>query len=450
MPFVDLREFLGVLDRESELLTIEQPVSPRYEWCALLAELERRNGPAAHATSVPGYDASLAAGTLGSRRRLALGIDTTPDGIGDAYLQRKAELIPPKIVDGGPCQEVVVDRDVDVLQALPVPTYHERDASPYFTAAVATARSPISGFQSTGIHRVQVKGPDRLGINLATPPLTTFLHEAEERGETLPIALCVGLDPGMLFSSVVWVPGADRFAIGGAMRGAPVELTKAVASDLNVPATAEVVIEGEILPGVREEEGPFGETTGYYFVNQNAIIRVKTITHRRSPVLYALHPKSTEVFNLLGIAREAEIREYLRSYGARVSQVHITPESCGMDAIVSVAKRRRSDVRAIILQVLGSSPFVKHVTVVDDDVDVFDSRDVAWAVATRCQPDRDTVIISGMTGSAIDPSAAVNDPTRSVTSKIGVDATRPDGDPRFDRMQVPPDARRRAAEILGA
>ena len=324
---------------------------------------------------------------------------------------------------------MVVEQDVDILAALPVPIFHERDASPYFTAAVATARSPVTGFQSTGIHRVQVKGPDRLGLNLATPPLATFLAEAEERGQRLPIALCIGLDPGTLFSSVVFRSGVDRFAIAGAMRGQPVELMPARTVRLHVLAQAEAIIEGEILPGVREPEGPFGETSGYYFSSQNAVMRVTAITHRRRPIHHAVHPKSSEVFNLLIPAREADLREQLRAAGAGVEQVHITTESCGMEVVVSVRKRVRTEARAILLRILLDNPFFKKVAVVDDDVNAFDAHDVAWAVVTRCQPDRDVIIVPGLPGTSIDPSAVIES-ERTVTSKMGVDATKPDNDPR--------------------
>jgi 2,5-furandicarboxylate decarboxylase 1 len=296
-----------------------------------------------------------------------------------------------------------------------------------------------------GIHRLMVQGGNRLGVLLATPPFTVFHSRAEEQGQPLDVAVALGVDPATLLASVVKVGprGPDKFEIAGALRGRPLELVSAETVGLEVPARAEIVLEGRILPGVRAPEGPFGENTGYYFSAMSPVVEVTAVTHRREFIYPALCPWTADVDNLLSLAAGTELLGRLRSHVYGVVDLDMIPGTCGFSAVVAVRGLKPTEVRRLILLALGLDRRLKSVTVVDDDVDIRSPRDVAWALATRFQPDRDTVILGGMEGYVIDPSAAA----AGTGSKLGFDATRGPG-PQFDRVTMPAPALAKARSAL--
>ena len=298
-----------------------------------------------------------------------------------------------------------------------------------------------------GLHRLQVKDSRHLGIHLANPPISRFVAKAEENNRPLDVAISLGVHPILLLASIVSSPTEDKVAIAGNLLGSPLALTKCETSDVDVPAHAEVVIEGKILPKVREPEGPFGETSGYYFSDQSHAIEVTAITHRKDPILQALHPTSQEVALLCGPAGEAEIAQMLREKGFAVADLALSAPSGRTHVVVSLKKRHDSDPKQLLHFLLAGVPYIKHAVVVDDDVNVQDVGDVEWAIATRVQGDADLVIISNLRARSIDPSKKDG----MFTAKVGIDATVPIAERhRFKRIGVPTEVTQSVTKRLTA
>jgi 2,5-furandicarboxylate decarboxylase 1 len=317
MPSIDLRHFLGVLSRHGELLRVADEVDLRYEVCEFLRQADRACGPALSFERVKGHSMKVVGNLVGTKRRLALAFGLrSEDKLLEIYRKRRGARGKPRRVKDGPVKEVVLRNSKQVdLNALPIPIYHKEDAGPYITCGILTAKDPETGLRSMGLHRLQVKDSRHLGIHLANPPISRFVAKAEENNRPLDVAISLGVHPILLLASIVSSPTEDKVAIAGNLLGSPLALTKCETSDVDVPAHAEVVIEGKVLPKVREPEGPFGETSGYYFSDQSHVIEVAAITHRKNPILQALHPTSQEVALLCGPAGEAEIAQMLREKG---------------------------------------------------------------------------------------------------------------------------------------
>ena len=298
-----------------------------------------------------------------------------------------------------------------------------------------------------GIHRMMFKGGRRFGILLANPPLSLYLANAEKQGKPLEVAVALGVDPALFLASVVKTGplGPDKMDIAGSLRGAPVELVRALTVDVDVPARAEVVIEGHVLPSVREPEGPFGENTGAYFTNSSPVIEVTAVTHRKDYIFPALCPWTAEIDTLLSLAGGAELLGQLKGLVRGVVDLELVPGTCSFAAVIAVKDCPGHEVRRLIHLALTLDRRLKVLTVVDDDIDIRDPREVSWALSTRFQPERDTVILGGMEGYIIDPSAGGG----GSGSKIGFDATRGAGG-AFDKITQPAAAVARAKAVLGA
>ena len=442
MAYADLRAFLD--DLAGDLISIREPLDPRFEIAALLAEVQA-SGRAVLFENVRGRPGMRIAGNLLSSRRLAArALGTTEDRLIETYVERTRQRVPPVPAQGAvPVQEVVHRQPADVAALLPLLTHHEKDAAPFLTCGVVLARDPATGMRGMGIHRMMFKGGNRFGVLFSNPPLSQFLANAEREGRPLEVAIALGVDPALLIASVVKTGplGPDKMDIAGALRGVPVELAHAVTVDLEVPARAEVVIEGHILPGVRETEGPFGENTGAYFTNVSPVIEVSAVTHRKDFIFPALVPWTADVDTLLSLAGGAELLGQLKGLVRGVVDLELVPGTSSFAAVIAVRNCPGHEVRRLIHLALTLDRRLKVLTVVDDDVDIRSSREVAWAMSTRFQPDRDTVILGGMEGYVIDPSSA-----GGAGSKIGYDATRGAGT-AFDRIVLPPAAVARARAV---
>lgn len=444
-PPTSLRAFLAELETAGELVRVPDEVSPQYEASAIVKALDRQRGPAVLFERIAGHEMPLVANVLGTRARLARALRAADGDLHATYLERKQRRLPPIETTNVPVQEVVLTEGIDLAHQLPILTYHEQDATPYITSGVVIARDPEAGTVSTGIHRLAVKGPAKLGALLVSPPIAEYFAKAEQRGQPLEVAIAIGLDPAAVFACVSWVPFGEKLAVAGAMRQAPLPVGRGITVDLPVPAESEIVLEGRVLPGVREEEGPFGETSGYYLAYQSPVIEITAVTRRRDAIFHAIHPMSADTFMLLGPAWEAELLGQLRAVSRNVRSLYLTPESSCMHAVVSVAKQSKSEARAVGIALATSNPFLKQVTVVDAEIDPSAGDDVEWAIATRFQPERDLIVLPNLPGSPIDPSAGPG----SATGKLVFDATFPAAEQeKFTRIGVPANAEARAREIL--
>lgn len=444
MSYSDLRSFLAELDED--LLRVKQALDPKFEIAAFL-RASQFGGQAVLCENIIGFPgASVSGNLLTSRRIVARALGCTEKNLAETYMARKDQCIPPIAARGhAPVQEIVHNESIDLLATLPIMTHHEQDAAPFITSGVVFARDPKTGRRAMGIHRMMVQGKNQLGIFLANPPLSEYLRNAEEAEKPLEIAVALGLDPATLLAAVVRTGsiGNDKLEIAGALRGAPLELVKATSVELEVPATAEIIIEGRMIPHTREQEGPFGENTGYYFSNKSPVVEVSAITHRSDFIYPGLCPWTLDVDNLLSLAAGTELLWQLRNHIYGVTDLELVTGTCGFSAVIAVKATTRTVIRRLIQLALSLDQRLKSVTVVDQDVNIRDPREVSWAMATRYQPVTDTVIIDGVEGYVIDPSSSPD----GSGSKIGFDATRGPGD-EFNKITVPKKAMQKAREIL--
>ncbi len=444
MAYKDLGEFIEKLRHEKDLAEIEEEMDPKFEMAALLKEVGSKDNPAILFKKVRNHQIPVIGNLLGARKRLALALGVSEEKMRDEYLKRLKILVPPRIVEDGPIKEVVIKDEIDLCQMLPILTYHERDVNPYISVGIAIAKDDETKMRSMGIHRIEIKGENRMGIFLATPPLSQFYRKAEEKGKSMDIAIALGVDPLLLLSSVVWAPtGPDKFEIAGGLRGEPVELIKGETVDIEVPAQAEIVIEGKVLPEVREKEGPFGESSGYYLTYNNPVIEVTAITRRRNPICLALMPWTFDEEMLIEVAFGYIAYQEISKTVPYVKNLHLFSGTCAAHAVISLENPNPGEVKKAIISTLNANPQIKWVVAVDEDVDIYDFREVEWAIATRFQADKDLIVIPGLEGSSIDPSTGEN----YLTAKVGIDATRPSKEEKFDKIKVHPASKSKAEEI---
>jgi UbiD family decarboxylase len=435
----DLRSFLDEVKRRrpSDVQVVTAPVDPAYELTALVVKLEkeRRQRPVLLFEHVKGTSFPVLTNLHASRSRLAQAIGCAPEATLRTYLRAMERPVPPRVVATGPVKDVVQRDGAVDLYALPQIVHHEGDAGPYITAAISFAKDPASETWNCAYNRLMIQGRDTTSIHLTLGKhLWEFQQIAEQRGEALPLALVVGVHPAIALGALaIGSIDEDERAIMGALLGEPLELVKCETSDVLVPAHAELVLECEILPGKRTAEGPFGEFTGYSLgERQREVVKVRAVTRRRDAVFQDITVAHLDHMLLSTIPMEANLYRAVRAMVPSVRAVRVpAPFTC----YVSIEQRLTGQAKNAIMAVFGSDLYMKRVVVVDHDVDVFDDRQVTWAVATRCQPDRDLTVITHARGSDLDPSSRED----GYTAKWGVDATaKPSLAGYTPRHRVPP------------
>ncbi|HEY1236095.1 MAG TPA: UbiD family decarboxylase [Candidatus Binatia bacterium] len=434
MPFNDLREFIAYLESEGELIRTQKPVEVKYEISAYIRKTSDVQGPALLFDHVKGFEMPVLGGVFSTRKRAFLALETCNEDYVNKFQHALDHLVAPKLVSHAPCKEVVYEgKDVD-LNKLPVPIFSEKDPAPFITLGLCISRDPKGG-KNTSIYRLQLKGRNRLGI--MAQHLVRQLMDAESIGKGLPIAIAIGTDPVLPLATQWMAPyGTDELALAGSLRGAPVEVVKAETVDLEVPATAEIVIEGMVLPNVREEEGPFGEVSGYYTPsNPKPVIEVSAITHRRNPIYQAALTgmPTTENHILKQLPLEATYYWQLKKEFPGVTAVHFPAAgTVGMTCVVAMKQAYECEARNLIAAMIGTRRN-KITVVVDDDVEITDMEKVWWAIATRTQADEDVIVFPRVVATAMDPSVR----KLRVGSSLGIDATMPFGQRFPEIVKVP-------------
>ncbi len=438
-----VRDFVAAYEQASpgEVVRVTEPVSTEHEVMALVLEYERRRRfPILLLENVRGFDMPIVCNVVASRRALAFALGVPEARLALEYARRIKDPIKPVVAADAPFhRHVVTGPDLD-LGRLPIPTYFPGDAGRYLTAGMLVARDPETGVETEGYHRFQLKGRDRMGVSLhSRRRMFEYQRRAEARGRPLPCAIALGLHPLVSMGSLAYPPpDVGKFEVVGGLLGEPLEVAACRTIDLHVPAAAEIVIEGEILPGVREPEGPFGEFTGYFSRRSTEHVFVaRAVAMRERPWFQSIGSgRAGDHITTLGLIREAEISNALSRVIPNVTAVHVPLSgTSSFTAYVSIKQSRPGEAKHVIPIVLGVDHYLKLVIVVDDDIDVFDEADVLWAVATRMQPDRDLVVIAGSLGALLDPSAD----ERGVTAKLGIDATRPFGEPFALKLVMAPE-----------
>jgi UbiD family decarboxylase len=435
-----LPAYLDLLKRTApdDILIVGRELDPAFEITALVVKLEReaRRRPVLLCERVRGTRFPVLTNLHASRRRLALAMGTPPDEMQRTYLRAMEKPVPPRLVGSGPVKDVVLTGERVNLHDLPQIMHHEGDAGAYLTAAISFARDPAGESWNCAYNRLMIKGRDRTSIHLtAGKHLWEFQRTAEARRQPLPVAFAVGVHPAVALGALaIGSIDEDERGIMGALLGEPLELVKCETSDVLVPAHAELVIEAEILPGERTPEGPFGEFTGYSLgERQREVVKVNAVTHRRGAVFQDITVAHLDHLLLSTIPIEANLYRAVRAMVPSVRAVRVpAPFTC----YVAIEQRLPGQAKNVILAVLGADLYMKRVVVVDHDVDVFDDRQVAWAIATRCQPDRDLTIVTHARGSDLDPSTRED----GYSGKWGVDATaKPSLAAYTPRHRVPPE-----------
>ncbi len=419
----DVRSFLDLIKRRKpeELQIVSREVDPAYEITALVVKLEReaRRRPVVIFEHVKGTRFPVLTNLHASRSRLAAAMNAAPTEMLRTYLAAMERPVPPKVVATGPVKEVVLTGDRVNLYDLPQIIHHQGDAGAYITAAISFARDPDGHVWNCAYNRLMIKGRTTTSVHLTLGKHLWEYHRiAEARGEPLPVAFVIGAHPAIALGALaIGSIDEDERGIMGGLLGEPLELVKCETSDVLVPAQAEMVLEAEILPGERVPEGPFGEFTGYSLGERpREVVRVKAITHRRDAYFQDITVAHLDHMLLSTIPMEANLYRAVRAMVPSVRAVRVPgPFTC----YVSIEQRLPGQGKNAIMAVFGADLYMKRVVVVDGDVDVFDDRQVNWAIATRCQPDRDITIITNARGSDLDPSTRED----GYTAKWGVDAT---------------------------
>ena len=435
MPFNDLREFIGFLESKGELIRTKKPVDVKYEISAYIRKTSDVQGPALLFDNVKEFTIPVLGGAFATRKRALLALETSNEDYVNKFHDALDHLVAPKLTANAPCKDVIIKgQDVD-LNKLPVPIFSEKDPAPFITLGLCISRDPKSGGKNTSIYRLQLKGRNRLGI--MAQHLVRQLMEAESIGEGLPIAIAIGTDPVLPLATQWMAPyGTDELALAGSLRGAPVELVKAETVDLEVPATAEIIIEGMVLPNVREDEGPFGEVSGYYTPSTpKPVIEVSAITHRRNPIYQAALTgmPTTENHILKQLPLEASYYWQLKKEFPGVTAVHFPAAgTVGMTCVIAMKQAYECEARNLIAAMIGTRRN-KITVVVDDDIDITDMEKVWWAITTRTQADEDVIIFPRVVATAMDPSVR----KLRVGSSLGIDATVPFGQYFPEIVKVP-------------
>jgi UbiD family decarboxylase len=448
----DLRSFVDAYARAhpDQVIRVTEPVSIEEDVMALVLEYERRRRfPILVFERVAGYDIPIVCNVVASRRALAFALGVDERALAAEYARRIKDYVKPVVVPKAPFGHRVLTGGALDLAKLPMPLYFPGDAGRYLTAGMLVARDPDTGVETEGYHRFQLKGPDRMGVSLhSRRRMFEYQRRAEAKGRALPCAIVLGLHPLVSMGSLAYPPpDVGKFEVVGGLLGEPLEVAPCSTIDLRVPAAAEIIIEGEIPPTVREPEGPFGEFTGYFSRRSTEHVFVaKAIAMREKPWFQSIGSgRAGDHITTLGLIREAEITNALARVIPNVRGVHVPLSgTSSFTAYVSIAQSRPGEAKHVIPIVLGVDHYLKLVVVVDDDIDVFDESEVLWAIATRMQADRDLVVISGSLGAMLDPSAD----ERGVTAKLGIDATRPFGEPFAEKLVMPPAKMAWARELV--
>ena len=444
-PVRSLREWLDHLAARDRLVVLEPGIGLRFELAAVAKRLD-----GVRATVFPrpgGHSIPVVSGLISDRAWMADAMGVETGEVLACFRDAALRPIPWRETASAPVHEVV-HRDVDLARQLPLPTHNEHDGGPYITAGLMITRNPRTGAQNVSIHRCQLHGPNRLGVLLLPRHAHMFFEMAEQGGRPLEAAIVIGVDPLTLLASQAIAPiDVDELEIAGALHRRPLPVVKCLTSDLRVPADAEIVIEGRLLPGVRELEGPFGEFPQYYGERgERHVMEVDAIAHRRDAIFHTIVGGGLEHLLLGAIPREATLLAHLQRSFPNVRDVHLSRGgACRYHLYVQIRKRQEGEAKNIMLGAFAGHYDVKHVIVVDEDVDIHDAAAVEWAVATRFQADRDLVVVPESQGSKLDPSTR-----EGVGAKMGLDATKPlsADEMTFKRIRVPGEEKVDAAALI--
>lgn len=432
----DLRSFIEILEESNLIYTVEKEVDWDLEAGSVIATAQDESGRAVLFEKVKDREGfRLCAGILGSMEQVALAMGCEKSEISDKFNECRENPIPTVEVEKGRCQENVIIGDKLDLYNVPIPKHAPKDGGPVITGGICFSRSLHGGRHNMGYNRMHVKDKLTSGICINEwRHLKEFYNEAEAEGKALPVSIVSGVDPALYIAAGMRFEG-EEIAVAGAIRGKAIEVVKSVTNDIYVPENAEVVIEGEILPEIRDYEGPLGEFTGHYGAPwYSPVFKVTAITYRNNPIFQTINGASFEHINLGNVVpREPLLLKYTRYVSEGVTAVHIPPYGSGFMAIVQLKKKNPGEPKNVIMAAMTSHVNIKNVIVVDEDVDIYNPNDILWAMSTRVIPETDIFTIPYAQGHEMDPGSD----ERGVQTKMGIDATLSEGNKCFERVRYP-------------
>ncbi len=440
---MSLRDFLQMMDRKAEILQVKDEVSPRFEIPYLVKKSDEVG-------SLLFFDKTTETGTrvvsnvCGTRQRILHALNVHKSDLYRRLLESWRSPQKPRIVDEGPVKEV---REKADLKKIPVLTHFEKDPAPYITSAVIHARSLDGRIENVSVHRLQVLDRNHLAIRLVPRHLHRLWSTAKAEGEDLDISISIGVHPAVMLAAASPVPlGVNEFDVANTLMDKKLSLIHCENSGLHAPAEAEMVLEGRISKAEEAVEGPFVDITGTYDIaRKQPVVEITSLMHRADYWYQAILPSGSEHRLLMGLPREALIWEAVSQVVPRVNGVNLSIGGSGwLHATISIEKQLDGDSKNALLAAFGAHPSLKHAVVVDSDISPYNISDVEWAIATRFQADKDLVVVENVRGSTLDSSA---DQETGLTTKMGIDATRPLTKPevRFVRAAIP--ATEHVAEI---
>ena len=453
MAFKDLREFLALLEAKSQLKRIHHPVSCNLEITEICDRTLRRGGPALLFENVAGHSIPLLGNLFGTTERVALAMGQEsvgalrevgellaflkepppPKGFRDAWQKlpifKQILNMAPKTISKPPCQQHVLEgSDVD-LEALPIQTCWPGDAGPLVTWPLVVTRGPEKERQNLGIYRMQVIGKNKLIMRWLSHrggALDFRDWQQQHPGENFPVSIALGADPATTLGAVTPVPDTlSEYAFAGLLWGKKTEVAKSLGNNLQVPATAEFILEGYLAPGEMADEGPFGDHTGYYNeVDKFPVFTVERITHRSDPIYHSTYTgRPPDEPAILGLALNEVFVPLLKKQFPEITDFYLPPEGCSYRmAVVTMKKQYPGHAKRVMMGVwsfLRQFMYTKFVLVTDDDVNARDWKDVIWAMTTRVDPIRDTTLVDHTPIDYLDFAS----PVSGLGSKMGIDAT---------------------------
>jgi 2,5-furandicarboxylate decarboxylase 1 len=434
----DLRSFISVLEESGQFVRVRRPVSLVHELANVAANCQRQGRGAVQFEQPEGAAWPVFAGAVGSPMLAALALGCDVSNITEVMGRAldPAEAIATRPVSEATWRQNVITRDEVNLNLLPIPTHGLYDGGPFITGGITVTKDPISGRGNLSYNRMQVLGPHTLGFNVNEwRHVMQFYRVQEEKEEPLEIAVAIGVDPAISIAAGARYDD-DELLIAGAIRGAGVPVSKGVTVDINIPANAEIVIEGYLPPRERREEGPLAEFHGYYGeLWESPVLEVTAISHRDHPIFQTIIPGHDEHIYIGNVLpREPLLLRFVRHVSQNVTGLHIPAYGNGFAAIVQVAKSNPGEPKNIALAAFTAHVNIKKVIVVDPDVNIYDPADVLWALTNRVDWSRDFFVVPGSQGHEMDPTAN----ERGVHTKVGIDATyKPERRDYGERIRYP-------------
>lgn len=411
-----LRDYMQAMQEKDRVLQIREAVA-REDVPELIERLADRKKVLLF-ENVEGYACKLVANCVPDLDVFGLLMEGASNP-GQAFLEGTKKTYEKVLVARGHLNTVDL-RNKDLLDFLPILKHYEEDSAPFLTTSIISSIDPDSGFIGRGVHRMEYRGKNLLGITLHNPPLGDIYRKYRERNEKMPVAISIGVDPLLFISMALKAPwGADKLEIAGGLRGRGVEVIPCFDSAIDVPAGCEFCLEGYVLPDKGMPDGPMGEISGYYLaLDETPTVEVQRVTYRDDPIYHALLPTSAEADMYLVFVSSAHMEENARKFFPFISRITFILKTFGSSVVVNVGAVERQKIRSLIMFLL-SFPMVKKAVVVDEDVNPEDLRDVEWAIITRCAAGEDMIIVDGLQGQPIDPQTEGG---KGVT-KIGINAT---------------------------